>query len=519
MSTDQRFTRLRDILAEVSDLRSTASILAWDQETYMPPDGGNDRARQLATIRKLEHERFTSEETGHLLDALTEPASTLDPLSLEASLVRVVRRDFDKATNLSTDLVTRLAEATSRSQEAWKIARETDRFAEFAPHLERLVDLQIEKAEAYGYVDRVYDPLLDDYEPGMSTDTVESLFLDLRRELVPMVEAISKSPPIEDTPLHQHFDAGVQWAFGLDVIRDFGYDFNRGRQDASIHPFTMAFSISDVRITTHISEQYLPAGLFSTLHEAGHALYEQGIDPALNRTTLADGASLGMHESQSRLWENLIGRSRPFWQRYYPRLQGLFPKQLANLPLESFYRAINRVQAGPIRVNADEVTYNLHVMLRFEIERALLESRVSIRDLPDLWKTTMEDYLGVTPRNDREGVLQDIHWSMGAFGYFPTYTLGNLMATQLFERARRDLPGMDERIARGSFRELLGWLREHVHRYGRTLKTPALLLKATGSTLSTGSWLAYVRERYGQLYPEIAQETAPKTARQREPHT
>ncbi|MEX0600235.1 MAG: carboxypeptidase M32 [Rhodothermales bacterium] len=503
-AVEDRFARLREIVAQVSDLRRTAEILSWDQETYMPPGGAEARAKQISTIRRLAHERFTTDELGTLLDDLSDPASEMDPQSVEASMVRVLRRDYDKATRLPNELVGRMAEAVSRGKQAWKKAREMNRFETFAPHLERIVDLNVEKAEAYGYDDRIYDALLDDYEPGMKTSLVEKIFSDLRKELVPIVEAIADAEPVNESPVHQHFDKELQWQFGLDVARDFGYDLDRGRQDLSAHPFTTTFAISDVRVTTRVSEHFLNPALFGTLHEAGHALYEQGVDPSLARTLLDEGTSLGMHESQSRLWENLVGRSRPFWERYYTHLRDLFPEQLGSVTQDAFYGAVNKVQPGLIRVEADEVTYNLHIMLRFEIENALLEGRVATADLPDLWNEKMDDYLGVVPDTDANGVLQDIHWSLGAIGYFPTYALGNLMSTQIFEAAGRDLGDMDALIRDGRFGELLDWLRKHIHRHGRKMKALDLLERATGSGLSAKSWLAYVRRKYGRIYPELA---------------
>ncbi len=498
------FTRLREILAQVSDLRSAASVLSWDQETYMPPGAAEARANQLATLRRIAHERFTSDEVGRLLDDLVALAAELDPVTTEASLVRVIRRDYDKAVKLPTDLVVAIAEAVSRGKEAWKTARKTNRFNQFAPHLERLIDLNRTKAEAYGYDDRLYDALLDEYEPGMKTTQVAQTFHDLRRELVPIVEAVADNDDTDDSALRQKFNHQKQWNFGLDVIRDFGYDFDRGRQDLSAHPFTTTFSITDVRITTRVMESNLSPGLFGTLHEAGHALYEQGVDAELERTLLADGTSLGMHESQSRLWENVVGRSRAFWQHYYPRLQSVFPDELNGTPLDAFYRAINKVRPGLIRVEADEVTYNLHIMLRFELENELLDGRLAVDDLPQAWNARMSDYLGISPENDTEGVLQDIHWSLGAFGYFPTYALGNLMSTQLYNQAVRDLPTLESQIAEGNFAELLAWLRENIHRHGRRLDANDLLEAVTGEPLQAGSWLTYIRRKYGELYTGIA---------------
>ncbi len=498
------FSRLRDIVAQVSDLRAAASVLSWDQETYMPPGAAESRANQLATLRRIAHERFTSDEIGVLLDELEPLAAELDPSSTEAGLVRVLRRDFDKAVKLPTDLVVAIAEAVSRGKEAWKTARKEDRFGLFAPHLERLIDLTRQKAEAYGYDDHVYDAILDEYEPGMKTAQVTEIFRALREELVPIVAAIAANEETSDAVLHQRFDHRRQWDFGLDVIRAFGYDFERGRQDLSTHPFTTTFSINDVRITTRVNEAFLNPGLFGTLHEAGHALYEQGIDLELERTLLADGTSLGMHESQSRLWENLIGRSRVFWQYYYPRLQSVFPEQLNTTSIDAFYRAINKVKPGVIRVEADEVTYNLHIMLRFELEKELLEGRLDVHDLPLAWNTRMQDYLGVVPDTDAEGVLQDIHWSLGAFGYFPTYAIGNLMSTQLYSEALSELGELESQIAEGNFADLLAWLRSKIHRHGRKRDANDLLKDITGQPLQAGSWLTYIRRKYGELYTGIA---------------
>lgn len=502
-TVDPGFDRLRELLARVSDLRSAASVLSWDEETYMPPGAVGARANQLSTLRKLAHECFTSDEIGRLLDDLEPIAADLDPLSTEAALLRVTRRDFDRAVKLPPSLVAALAEAASHGKEAWKNARLANRFDDFAPHLERLIDLNRQKAEAYGYDDRVYDALLDEYEPGMKTRHVEAIFRDLRTELVPLVAAITEIQNADDAVLHQRFDPQKQWDFGLHVVRDFGFDFNRGRQDLSTHPFTTAFSTTDVRITTRFTDDFLSVGLFGTLHEAGHALYEQGIDRELERTLLDDGTSLGMHESQSRLWENLVGRSRPFWQHYYPRLQSMFGEQLASVPLDTFFRAINRVHPGLIRVEADELTYNLHIMLRFDLENALLEGRTSVADLPELWNRKMSDYLGVTPTNDAQGVLQDIHWSLAAFGYFPTYTLGNLMSSQFFDQAGHELPDLEAQIAEGNFEELHAWLRRKIYRYGRKKDASDILKDVTGRSLHAGSWMSHVKRKYGALHQSL----------------
>ncbi len=488
---------LKDHLASVSDLRAAAALLEWDQETYMPPGAAQSRAHQLATLKTVAHERLTSDTVGTLLDALEADTPEAD---LDRALVRIARRDYDRATRLSADFVSRFATAKARALEAWKHARQDDDFARFAPHLREVVDLSVEQAEALGYRDNRYDALLDEYEPGATTAEVERVFGDLRGSLVPVVRALGEAEPPDDSVLRRSFDPERQWHFGLEVARALGYDFVHGRQDRSAHPFTTSFSVGDVRITTRVAPSFFPTGLFGTIHEAGHALYEQGIDPALDRTPLAGGTSLGMHESQSRLWENLVGRSRGFWRWAYPRLRQTFPAVLAGVGEDAFYRAVNRVRPSLIRVEADEVTYNLHVMLRFELETALLGGSLAVRDVPEAWNEGMRDLLGLAPPSDAEGCLQDIHWALGALGYFPTYTLGTLASVQLFEAAQRDLGDLDAMFERGAFEPVLGWMREHVHRWGRARSASEIMEEATGGPLSAEPWLGYVRRKFGAVY-------------------
>jgi carboxypeptidase Taq len=491
---------LRDHLAPIDDLESAAAVLAWDQETFMPDGGAEARARQLSTLQSMAHERFVTDETGELLDRAAEAVDDADPLDDGASLVRVTRRDYERARRVPSSLVAELSAATSKAKQAWKKARSEDDFSIFAPHLETLVDLSVEKAEAIGYDDEPYDALLEEFEPGRSTAEVASTFETLREDLVPIVDAIADAPQLDNDLLHRAYPQPTQKAFGEEVLADMGYDFDRGRQDVSAHPFTTSFSPDDVRVTTRYDESFLPTAFFSMIHEGGHALYEQGIDPALDRTPLADGASLGVHESQARFWENHVGRSRPFWRHYFPRLRNAFPDALADAGLDAFYRAVNRVEPSLIRVEADEVTYNLHVMLRFELERGLIDGRVSVDELPARWNAAMDDYLGVVPETDANGVLQDVHWSMASFGYFPTYTLGTLTAAQLTEALREDVGDVDARLADGDLAPLLDWMRTHVHRHGRKLTAPDLLERATGASLSAEPWLRYVKEKFGPLY-------------------
>ena len=492
---------LKSKLAEISDLNGAASVLGWDQQTYMPPGGAAARAEQLGTLVKLAHEKLVSDQLGTLLEAAGEEVTGLSGDSDEVCLIRVARRDYDNARKVPSTLVAELARAASLGLEVWVNARETADFASFKPALQKILDLHRELARCLGYDEQLYDALLDQYEPGMKTSEVTRIFSELRAGLVPLVQAISeKVGSVDDSVLRRHYPESKQWKFGLDVLKHFGYDFGRGRQDKSVHPFTTSFSVNDVRITTRVDERFLPTALFGTLHECGHALYEQAISQSLERTPLASGASLGIHESQSRLWENLVGRSHGFWQFFFPQLRGLFSENLSSISLEGFYRAINRVEPSLIRVEADEVTYNLHVLLRFELEVDLLEQRISLEDLPAAWNGKMKEYLDVVPPNNTQGVLQDVHWANGLIGYFPTYSLGNLISVQLFEKAQRQHPSIPEEIEKGQFTLLLGWLRDNVHLHGKKFLPAELVERATGQLLQTHPYLTYLRNKYSEIY-------------------
>jgi carboxypeptidase Taq len=362
--------------------------------------------------------------------------------------------------------------------------------------------LNIQKAEAYGYQDCIYDALLDEYEPGMKTAEVNAVFNELKTELVPLVRAISERvEAVDDTFLRQDYDETAQWDFGMIPLKAIGYDLERGRQDKSVHPFTTSFSSNDVRITTRVHKDLFPSALFSTLHEGGHALYEQNSAPELEGTFLAGGTSLGVHESQSRLWENVLGRSREFWQFYYPRLQEFFPSQLGGVSEAAFYRAINKVTPSLIRVEADEVTYNLHIFLRFELEQELVEKRLKVSDLPDAWNARLEEYLGLTPPDDALGVLQDIHWSGGGIGYFPTYTLGNVLSLQFYRQTLQDIPDLPEQFARGEFGALLGWFKDNIHRHGRKYTANELVERVTGAKgIEAGPYLDYIKQKFSEIY-------------------
>jgi carboxypeptidase Taq len=500
METNPKFDRLKVLLNEAADLRHAVYLLNWDQETYMPPGGAAGRGHQKATLSRIAHLKLTSDEVGHLLDELKPYAAEIDPDSDEARLIKVTAQRYEKLTKVPAELVAEFAKVTSDAYLVWEQAREKSEFARFQPYLEKIVELRRRYAVLFAPYDHVYDPLLDDYEPGLKTVEVQAVFATLRPQQVELIRAITERPQVDDSFLHQPYDEKKQWDFGVEVITRFGYDWRRGRQDKSAHPFTTDFGTGDVRITTRFLPDYFPSAFFSTTHECGHALYDQGIDPDLNRTPLGEGASMGIHESQSRLFENFVGRSRDFWIHFYPSLQKYFPAQLGNVPLETFYRGINKVKPSLIRVEADEATYNLHVMLRLEIEIALIEGSLEVKDLPEAWEDGMRKYLGMIPPNDSQGVLQDVHWSSGYIGYFPTYTLGNLIAAQLWECVNQDIPDLPDQIQRGVFADLTGWMREKIHKHGRKFEPQELVQRVTGSKIDPGPYLRYLIAKYGEIY-------------------
>jgi len=492
---------LKRRLHEVDDLESAGAVLGWDQSTYMPSGGADARGRQLATLSALAHQKLTDPELGRLLDALRGHEAALPPDSDDASLIRVARRDYLRAVRVPSAFMAELARHGAASFQAWTVARPADDFDAVRPLLERTVDYSRQLADFFPGYAHIADPLIDVADEGVTAADVRTLFAALRAELVPLARAITDQPAADDACLRQHYPEAAQIAFGEALIRRYGFDFERGRQDKTHHPFTTRFAAGDVRITTRINEDDLREGLFATLHEAGHALYEQGISPRLDGTPLGRGTSSGIHESQSRLWENLVGRSLPFWEHSYPGLQQTFPEQLGAVPLDTFYRAVNKVERSLIRVEADEVTYNLHVMIRFDLELALLEGTLAVRDLPDAWRERYRADLGVAPPDDRDGVLQDMHWYAGQVGgMFQGYTLGNVIGAQLFAAARAARPEIATGIAAGEFDPLRDWLTEQIYRYGRKLTTAELLQRATGGPLSTGPYLAYLRQKYGALY-------------------
>lgn len=498
---EAKLAELRRRLLEISDLGGAGAVLGWDQATYMPKGGAAARARQGATLSRLAHERATDPALGKLLDELAPHAERLPPDCDDASLVRVARRDFDKAIKVPAEFVARWSAFGSTSFDAWTRARPADDFASMRPLLERGLDFSRQYAGFLGPYKHIADPLIDGPDEGMTTASVLALFKELRTALVPIVRAIAEQQPADDACLRGSFPEAAQIDFSLAVIRRFGYDLDRGRLDKTHHPFCTKFSVGDVRITTRVRENDLSEALFSTLHEAGHALYEQGVAADLEGTPLGSGASAGVHESQSRLWENVVGRSRGFWEHFYPLLREAFPEPFRRVPLEAFYRAINKVERSLIRTDADEVTYNLHIMMRFDLELAMLEDRLKVKDLPEAWRARFEEDFGIAPPDDRDGCLQDVHWYAGGVGGgFQGYTIGNILCAQLYAAALAAHPETPHQMARGEFDTLRGWLRHNLYRHGRKFTPNELIRRATGGPMSIAPYIDYLRGKYGELY-------------------
>jgi carboxypeptidase Taq len=495
-------TKLRERLAELSDLRNAQRLLQWDQQTMMPPRGGTARADALATVERMSHDLFVSDETGALLDAAAETVDGMAPDSDDASLVRVVRRRWEKTRRVPGELAAELAHAASVGQEAWVDARARSDFAAFLPYLKRNLELTGRYIDCMEGFERPYDAVLDDYEPGMKSSEVSRLFEELK-SLVPMIATFSeRSAEIDDSVLNAPggFPIDAQRRLVAEVVERMGFDRQGWRMDDAVHPFAISLGSADVRITTRWDESYFASGLYGAMHECGHGLYEAGIAPQLQRTPLGSAESLGLHESQSRLWENMVGRSREFTRFLAPHLVAHFPKTVEQVDPESLFRAVNRVQPSLIRVEADEATYGLHIVLRFELEQELLEGRLAAEDLTEAWNARFKQYLGLDVPDDAHGVLQDVHWAAGLFGYFPTYAIGNMIAGQLWERASADLPGLGEQMAVGELAPLREWLRSNIHVHGSKFTTGELLERVVGGPIVVAPFVAYLQAKLGEVY-------------------
>ncbi len=499
--SQQTFQSLCDHARETALLQSVAELLGWDERTKMPPKAGAYRAEQMTYLSSLVHQRRTDARVGEWLDELADSELASDPHSDAGATIRLMRREFDKLTKLPQSLVEELTRASVLGQQAWVEARKNDDFATFAPILEQIVSLKQQQAEAIGYDECPYDALLDDFEPGETTKNVARVLEALRGELVPLVAAIAESSQKPNLDiLKRSYSVGVQEAFGKQAATAIGFEFDRGRLDVTHHPFCAGMGPDDCRLTTRYDERFFPSGFFSILHEAGHGIYDQGLRGEQFGLPPGSYLSLGIHESQSRMWENMVGRSEAFWMHFYPAAQQSFPDALNDVSVEDFCFAVNDVRPSLIRVEADEATYNLHIIIRFELEQALINNEIAIKDLPGAWNEKYRDYLGIEPPSDADGVLQDVHWSAALIGYFPTYALGNLYAAQFFAQAGRDLGSLDEQFERGEFTSLLGWLREKIHHQGQCYSASELVHNVTGAELSHADLIAYLRDKYTTYY-------------------
>ncbi len=489
-------TELKSRLATLTDLVQAAAVLEWDMTVWMPPGGAPARAAQLATLEEVAHEHQTSDRLGELFEELAPYEASLAPDSDDASLIRVARRDREKAIRVPTELVAESAEVAAQAYDAWVKARAECDFPAFRPWLERVLELRLRYAECFAPYDDPYDVLLDDFEPGMKTDEIRAVFAVLEPALVELVSEHAVDE--EDECLRGPFPIAAQEALSREIVEAFGVTWDQFRLDTTVHPFETTFSLGDVRLTTRYTEDD-PLSLFTAMHECGHGLYEWGVSPTLERTPLCSGVSAALHESQSRLLENVVGRSLPFWRWFYPRVQEAFPERLGAVSLERFHEAVNRAQRTFIRVDADETTYGLHLILRFELEQELVNGRLAVKDLPDAWNARFEELMGIPVPDDRMGVLQDMHWATGLFGYFPTYLLGSVLSVQIWESLRSAIPDVDEQIERGAFGEIHGWLRENVYAHGRKYMPAELVQRVAGGPIDPQPYLGYLRAKLEAL--------------------
>jgi carboxypeptidase Taq len=495
---EEKLSLLKEHLAEIEDLEGALRLMRWDQQTYMPPGASQTRADQIATISRMAHELQTRDELGQLLEDLNNAVDQWDYDSDEASIIRFNWREYQKLVKIPAEKMEAFTAASSMAYEVWKQARAESDFDLFSPHLNRLLDLQLEFTEFLGEgTENPYDSLIDFYEPGMLAQDIDNIFTNLKLNLVNLIKAIGEKSQVDDSSLHGTPPQDGLLELSRVMADKLGYSFEHGRLDLTTHPFTSGNSYRDARITTRIQENDPMSTIFSSIHEAGHAIHRQQCSPSLYRT-LTSQYSMGIGESQSRLYEMIIGRSRAFWIYFYPQIKGLF-SSLQDIPIEMFYRVINKVQPGLIRVDADPVTYGLHIMLRFELENLMLNGKIKVKDLPDIWNEKMEETLGLLPHNDAQGVLQDVHWT-GLMGYFPSYLLGSIFAVQLWYRLCEELPETDEKMARGDFKHITHWLGERVHQHGGKFTLNELAERAVGEPLSSAPFIHYLKDKYGEIY-------------------
>jgi carboxypeptidase Taq len=495
--SNKLYESYKETTQKSADLQFASAVLQWDQEVYMPPKGYTARGRQLSTLASIAHEWLTDDKYGDVLKKLADEKGLSEN---EAANARLSLEDYEKNKKLPISFVEKITQQTSDSYNAWIQARKENDFKVYAGELGKMIDLKKEQAELYGYEAHPYDALLDDYEKGATVAMLEPVFADVKEHLPPLLAKIKSAQQIDDSMMEGNYPRQPQWDFSMDVLKTMGYDLEAGRQDISEHPFTTSFASTDVRVTTRVDEHNFASLLWSSIHEGGHALYEQGLPEDQYGLPLGSAASLSIHESQSRLWENCVGRSLPFWKHFYPKLQSYFPEPLKNVSSEAFYKAMNKVEPSLIRTEADEITYHFHVMIRYEIEKALLQGDIKTNDLAAVWNEYYQKYLGVSATDDKRGVLQDVHWSHGSFGYFPTYSLGSFYAAQFFEQAEKDIPGLIGNIETGKTESLLKWLREKVHVHGRKYTSEELCNQITGKGLDFKSFMRYAERKYSAIY-------------------
>lgn len=484
-------------MQRIADVRAAGAVLQWDQETYLPPGGAHFRGQQISTLSELAHKLFSEEELGAVLNSLVtkEDLSATEKRAVERTL-----DDYNKNKKYSSSFVRALSEQINKTFHAWIEARKQNSFAVYHNHLAALIELKKEETQILGYAAHPYDALLDEYEKGATVLLIDKTFADLLPQLKALFEKVTATPQVDDSFLLQHYPKEGQWNWGMHLIKELHFNFDRGRQDKSEHPFSTSFSPHDVRITTRIDENDFGNMTWSCIHETGHALYEQGLPVEQYGLPLGEACSYSIHESQSRLWENNVGRSKAFWQHYYPQLLQQFPTQLATTTAEEFYKGINKVQPSLIRTEADEISYHFHVFIRYEIEKRLIEGSLSAIDIPAFWNAQYKTYLGVDVPDDKRGCLQDVHWGHGSFGYFPTYSLGSFYAAQFFAQAEKEIPGLQQLIQDGNTLPLLEWLRTKIHNKGRYFTSEDLCRHVTGEGLNPAHFMRYAEEKYSAIY-------------------
>lgn len=493
-----KYNQYVEVMQKIADLEFSIALLAWDKEVYMPTNGAASKARQMATLAGISHDFFVDEKFGDLLLELNEQKEQLD--EKQAKNVLLTLEDYQQKKKYSKEFVVRKSKVTSKAFDMWIKAREANDFKVFQESLQEMMDLKKEESEILGYIDHPYDPHLDIYEKGAKVADLDILFADVREELVEFVQQITSRPQVDNEFLYKFYPKDQQWNFGLELLKNMGYDFESGRQDISTHPFSTSFSAQDVRITTRIDENQFDNMTWSCIHEGGHALYEQGLPMEQYGLPLGSYISLGIHESQSRLWENNVGRSLPYWKAHYKKAQDAFPENLGEVSLNQFYKGINKIHPNLIRTEADELHYHFHVMVRYAIEKGLMEGSLEVKDLRDIWNDMYKQYLNIEVPNDKSGVLQDVHWSHGLIGYFPTYSLGSFYAAQFFRQAKKEIPDLEKQIETGDNSNLLLWLREKVHRHGKFYTAAELCKKIAGEKLNFKYFMDYAKEKYEGIY-------------------